>query len=139
MPSISSGNIAEWGGGYMSHKQEKGLQDAIFWTCNHNLPTTAYDCMGSVKKKWAQQQPSKDGGGGQGALSLTVDLLLLIARVRKWAFSCIYTDAPQTPTPAPMDSSNAGLIQTALVRLHRYQNKTKRHESATVTNRVGWG
>lgn len=76
---------------------------------------------------------------GQGALSLTVDLRLLIARVRKWAFSCIYTDAPQTPTPAPMDSSNAGLIQTALVRLHRYQNKTKRHESGTVTNRVGVG
>lgn len=35
----------------MSHKQGKGLQDAIFWTCNHNLPTNAYDCTGSVKKK----------------------------------------------------------------------------------------
>lgn len=69
-----------------------------------------------------------DEGGDQGALSTTA--YCQSQGVGIIAFSCISTDAPQTPTPAPMDTSNAGLIQKALVRLHRYQNKTKR---------VGWG
>lgn len=99
--------LNEWGGGgagrkeYMSHKQGKGLQDAIFWTCSRNLPTTAYDCTGSVKKKWAHQQPSMDGGGDQGALYLTVDLLLRIARFKERATlpSVVYILMPLNPPP----------------------------------------
>lgn len=148
IPSTSSGNIAEWGGGgagrkeYMSHKQGKGLQDAIFWTCNRNLPTTAYDCTGSVKKEMGPSTARhgwRRRSGSPIPYCWPTTAYCQIQGTGNMAFSCIYTDAPQTPTPAPMDSSNAGLIQMALVRLHRYQNKTKGHESGTVTNRVRWG